>query len=204
MRKYEALITAGGKGTRMLNNGIEKPMLAVCGKPAVMHVVSALENSKHISSVLVSVSSHTPQTEQYLKDRGIETILTGGESYMEDLHAALGVMSSDIVMSAPSDLPLLSSESIDFVAESFESDMETMIAVVRESTLSKFGIIPSFKVELDGETWALSGINMMDRVRTLNGELLRETLLKCDFIDLAVNVNTVQEYRTAIWLSESP
>ncbi|MGI5964978.1 MAG: NTP transferase domain-containing protein [Candidatus Methanomethylophilaceae archaeon] len=204
MKKYEALITAGGKGTRMLNNGIEKPMLAVCGKPTVMHMVSALENSKHISSILVSVSSNTPQTERYLKDRGIETILTSGESYMDDLHTALNVMSSETVMTAPSDLPLLSPKSINFITESFRPDMGTMIAVVRETTLSKFGLVPSFSADLDGETWALTGINMMDRVRTLNGEVLDETFLKCDFIELAVNMNTVQEFRTAVWLSECP
>ena len=62
----EAVINAGGKGTRMGQCGIEKPMQIIGGKPVVQRVVDAISASKHISRVLVSVSSNTLETERFL------------------------------------------------------------------------------------------------------------------------------------------
>ncbi|MDD4709032.1 MAG: NTP transferase domain-containing protein [Candidatus Methanomethylophilaceae archaeon] len=204
MMKFEALINAGGKGSRMMNGGIEKPMLAVGGRPTVMHVISALQGSKHITSILVSVSSNTPHTERYLNDMGIETVRTSGDSYMNDIHSALGTMSSDYVLTSPSDIPLLSSKAIDLVGEAFEPDMQSMITVVDEEVVTRFGIVPSYTIALDGRTWVMSGINIMDRKLTLDGEYLQEEYCKCSCIDLAVNVNTVQELQMARWLTGYP
>ncbi len=202
--RMEALINAGGKGTRMLNSGIEKPMLAVGGKPTVRHVISALEGSKHISSILISVSSNTPQTEKYLKDLGYEVIRTSGDSYVGDLHMSLQSMSSEYVLTSPSDLPLISTKVIDDVVEAFKPDMESMIAVVDEEHLIKFGITPSYTITLEGKSWVMSGINIMERQSTLEGKYHRESFFKCSFIDLAVNVNTSEELRMARWLTECP
>lgn len=202
--KFEALINAGGKGTRMLNSGIEKPMLAVGGKPTVMHVISALESSKRISSILISVSSNTPQTEIYLKDLGFETIRTGGDSYVEDIHTSLEIMSSEFVLTSPSDLPLLSTNVIDRIAEAFEPDMQSMITVVDKEFVIRSGITPSYTIRLEDKSWVMSGINIMDRQRTLDGEYLTEDFFKCSCIDLAINVNTSEELRMARWLTEYP
>lgn len=202
--KFDALINAGGKGSRMMKGGIEKPMLTVGGKPTVMHVISALQGSKHINSILVSVSSNTPQTEGYLNDLGIETVRTSGDSYMDDIHSALGMMSSEYVLTSPCDIPLLSIRAVDLVTESFEPMMQSMIAIVEEEVVTKFGIIPSYTISLEGRTWVLSGINIMDRQRTLDGEYLHESYCKCSCIDLAVNVNTAEELGMARWLIGYP
>ncbi len=202
--KFDALINAGGKGTRMLNNGIEKPMLTVGGKPTISHVISALEASKNISSILISVSSNTPQTEIYLKDLGYETLRTGGDNYLQDLHESLEIMSSEFVLTAPSDLPLLSTNVIDGITNAFKPDMESMIAVVDEEHVTRFGITPSYTINLGGKFWVMSGINIMDRQRTLDGEYLQESFYKCTYIDLAVNVNTMEELSMARWLTEFP
>lgn len=202
--RLEALINAGGKGTRMLNSGIEKPMLAVGGKPTVRHVISALEGSKHISSIIISVSSNTPQTERYLKDLGYEVIRTSGDSYVDDIHTSLQSMSSEYVLTSPSDLPLISTKVIDDVVEAFKPDMESMIVVVDEEHLTKFGITPSYTITLEGKSWVMSGINIMERQSTLDGKYHRESFFKCSCIDLAVNVNTSEELRMARWLTEYP
>lgn len=202
--KFDALINAGGKGTRMLNNGIEKPMLTVGGKPTILHVISALEASKNISSILISVSSNTPQTEIYLNELGYETLRTGGDNYVQDLHESLELMSSEFVLTAPSDLPLLSTNVIDGITNAFKPDMESMIAVVDEEYVTRFGITPSYTINLGGKFWVMSGINIMDRQRTLDGEYLQESFYKCTYIDLAVNVNTMEELSMARWLTEFP
>ena len=75
----QALINAGGKGTRMGRCGIEKPMQKVGDKPTIQRVVDALSASEHIDEVVVSVSDHTLETEEYLRGMGVRTIRTSGE-----------------------------------------------------------------------------------------------------------------------------
>ncbi|MBR2394360.1 MAG: NTP transferase domain-containing protein, partial [Candidatus Methanomethylophilaceae archaeon] len=77
---------AGGKGTRMGSNAIEKPMQIVGGKPVVMRVVEAMQGCKNVDNILVSVSSNTPNTERFLQDMGVEIICTSGNDFMEDMH----------------------------------------------------------------------------------------------------------------------
>ena len=181
----EALVNAGGKGSRMGACGIEKPMQPVGGIPTVMRVVKALEASCHISRVLVSVSDNTLTTEDYLKG-------------MDDLHTAFEVMSGEYVLTCPSDLPLLTTDVIDLFAEFFvPGEMESAIAVVDEETVRSIGIKPSYTREDGGRNWVLSGICIMNRMGTLRGDYLEECLFKTDRIDLSVNVNTQEELRLA-------
>ena len=79
----EALVMAGGKGTRMGYCGVEKPMIEVGGVFTVKRVIDALNGSKNIDKILVSVSPNTPDTERYVKDLGVETIRTSGEDYVD-------------------------------------------------------------------------------------------------------------------------
>ena len=72
----DALINAGGKGTRMGKCGVEKPMLTVGGKPTIQRVLEAVSASSHVDRVLVSVSDNTPGTERFLHRMGVETLLT--------------------------------------------------------------------------------------------------------------------------------
>jgi adenosylcobinamide-phosphate guanylyltransferase len=69
----DALINAGGKGTRMGKCGVEKPMLTVGGKPTIQRVLEAVSASSHVDRVLVSVSDNTPGTERFLHRMGVET-----------------------------------------------------------------------------------------------------------------------------------
>ena len=48
----QALVNAGGKGTRMGRCGIEKPMQMIGDRPTVCRVIDALMASKHIDRVL--------------------------------------------------------------------------------------------------------------------------------------------------------
>ena len=58
----QALVNAGGKGTRMGKCGVEKPMHLVGDKHTVERVIDALSGSSHIDRVLVSVSDNTLET----------------------------------------------------------------------------------------------------------------------------------------------
>lgn len=190
----EALVNAGGKGTRMGFSGIEKPLQMIGGKPTVERVVEALSTSKHISRVLVSVSCNTCETRRFLEDRGIEVIETSGESFMDDLHTAFQVMSGKFVFTSPSDLPLLKNYTVDAFIDFFDEEtMESAIAVVDENTVRSTGIRPSYTIDLEGSKWVLSGLCIMDRQKTLDDVYLQESYFKTDWPDLAVNVNTKYE-----------
>lgn len=190
----EALINAGGKGSRMGACGIEKPMQEIGGKPVVMRVAEALGASGHIDRVLVSVSDNTLRTESYLRDHGIETIRTSGESFMDDIHESFKVMNGRFVLTCPSDLPLLSTERIDSFIGHFDGTcMQSLIALVDRETVGRLGISPSYVFSCDSREWVLSGISIMDREATLGGEYLSESYFPTDYVEFAVNVNTQKD-----------
>jgi adenosylcobinamide-phosphate guanylyltransferase len=187
----QALINAGGKGTRMGHCGIEKPMQVIGGKPSILRVIEALEGSEHLNGILVSVSDNTPDTESFLTGIGVPTIRTSGESFVDDLHEAFGVMTGDFILTCPSDTPLLSPEVIDRFIASFDPErMESHVALVCCDIVRGLGITPSFVMDRYGSEWAVSGLTIMNRLKTLNGDYLLETFYHTDDMELAVNVNT--------------
>ena len=190
----QALVNAGGKGTRMGKCGVEKPMHLVGDKHTVERVIDALSGSSHIDRVLVSVSDNTLETEQYLKSIGVETIRTSGESFMDDIHDAFRNMEGDYILTCPSDLPLLTTEVVDTFIEYFvPGTMQSAIAVVDEDTVRRVGITPSYTRESGGRNWVLSGLCIMNREGTLRGDYLEEYLFETNWPELAVNMNTPKE-----------
>ncbi|MCL2607412.1 MAG: NTP transferase domain-containing protein [Methanomassiliicoccaceae archaeon] len=194
----EALVNAGGKGTRMGQCGIEKPMHMIGGVPAVKRVTDALSSSDNISRVLVSVSGNTRETEKYLKSEGIETILTSGNDFVEDLHRSFEVMNGRFVMTSPSDIPLLRKQAVDALYNFFDPDsMESAIAVVDEEIVRSLGVTPSYSVDVGGRKWVLSGLCIMDRIKTLEDTFLKEAYMATGMFELVVNVNTQDELELA-------
>ena len=190
----EALVHAGGKGTRMGKCGIEKPMMKVGDKCTVERVIDALKGAKNIDRILVSVSDNTLETERYLNSIGIETVRTSGDDFMGDLHQALECLSGDYVLTTPSDLPLITSEIFDSIIDYFNPrTMDSLLAVIDEKTVRSIGIIPSYTREERGNSWVLSGVSVIDRKKTLAGEYLSETLYETNWLELSVNVNTPLE-----------
>ncbi|MGN0098794.1 MAG: NTP transferase domain-containing protein [Candidatus Methanomethylophilaceae archaeon] len=190
----QALVNAGGKGTRMGKCGVEKPMHLVGDKHTVERVIDALSGSSHIDRVLVSVSDNTLETEKYLNSIGVETIRTSGESFMDDIHEAFRNMEGDYILTCPSDLPLLTTEVVDTFIEYFvPGTMQSAIAVVDEETVRRVGITPSYTRESGGRNWVLSGLCIMNREGTLRGDYLEEYLFETNWAELAVNMNTPKE-----------
>ncbi len=194
----QALINAGGKGSRMGVCGIEKPMQIIGGKPSVQRVVEAMNASKHIDRVIVSVSDNTLETERFLQSIGVETIRTSGESFMDDLHQSFLKMDGRFVLTCPSDIPLVSTAMLDMFIEAFDPEsMESLVALVSCKTVHSLGITPSFVMEEMGEKWAVSGISIMDREKTISGEYLGETFYHTACKEFAVNVNTLRDLELA-------
>jgi len=194
----EALINAGGKGTRMGACGIEKPMQIIGGKPVVKRVVDALLKSKSIDRVVVSVSDNTLETDKYLKDIGIETITTSGEDFVDDLHRSFEILRGNFVLTCPSDLPFITTKELErFIAAFDPKKMESLIAIVDKKAYEKLNIKPSYTRDHYGSNWVVSGVSIMDRRKTLQGEYLQEFFFETDKIEFAVNVNTQEELEQA-------
>ena len=194
----EALVMAGGKGSRMGFCGVEKPMIEIGGVYTVERVVNALRSSKHIDRILVSVSPNTPDTERYMNDIGIETIRTSGEDYVEDLHDSFRILSGRYVLTCPSDVPLLRPFTVDaFVDYFLKNPDDSMTAVVEEDVVVKSGITPSFDFGYEGKKWVISGMNIMDREKILSNEVLSYSYFMTDWVDLAINMNTEHELKIA-------
>ena len=190
----QALVNAGGKGTRMGKCGVEKPMHLVGDKHTVERVIDALSGSSHIDRVLVSVSDNTLETEKYLNSIGVETIRTSGESFMDDIHESFRNMEGDYILTCPSDLPLLTTEVVDTFIEYFvPGTMQSAIAVVDQETVRRVGITPSYTRESGGRNWVVSGLCIMNREGTLRGDYLEEYLFETNWPELAVNMNTPKE-----------
>jgi adenosylcobinamide-phosphate guanylyltransferase len=190
----EALVNAGGKGTRMGQNVTEKPMLLINGVPVIKRVIDAISSSQNIDRVLVSVSGNTKETEKYLRLEGIETIMTSGNDFMNDIHTSFEVMNGRFVMTAPCDMPLLKRHAVDMLYEFFDPDtMESAIAVVPEEIVRSVGIMPSYSIDLNNRKCVLSGLCIMDRIKTLDDVFLKEAYMLTDMFELAVNVNTPNE-----------
>ena len=194
----EALVMAGGKGSRMGFCGVEKPMIEIGGIYTVGRVINALKSSKHIDKILVSVSPNTPDTERYMKDIGIETIRTSGEDYVEDLHDSFRILSGKFVLTCPSDVPLLRPFTVDaFIDYFLKNPDDSMTAVVEEDVVVKSGITPSFDFGYEGKKWVISGMNIMDREKILSDEVLSYSYFMTDWVDLAINMNTEHELKIA-------
>ena len=194
----EALVMAGGKGTRMGFCGVEKPMSEVGGVYTIERVVNALKDSRFIDRILVSVSPNTPDTERYMKEIGIETIRTSGEDYVEDLHDSFRILDGDYVLTCPSDMPLLRAFTVDSFVDYFRKNPDdSMTAIVEEEVVTKSGFTPSFDFEMDGKRWVLSGMNIMDRKKILDNVVLNYSYFVTDWVDLAINMNTEYELKIA-------
>ncbi len=194
----EALVMAGGKGTRMGFCGVEKPMIEVGGVYTVERVVNALKESKNIDRILVSVSPNTPDTERYLKEIGVETIRTSGEDYVEDLHDSFNILTGKYVLTCPSDMPLLRPYTVDaFVDYFLKNPDDSMTAIIEEDVVTNSGFTPSFDFEYEGKKWVISGMNIMDRQKILSNVVLNYSYFMTDWVDLAINMNTEYELKIA-------
>ena len=78
------LVMAGGSGSRMKFPAPEK-LLLECEKPIIFHVIDSLNDSHCFSKVFAATSPNSPDTKRVLEERGIETLDTQGNGYVNDL-----------------------------------------------------------------------------------------------------------------------
>ena len=183
-----ALIMAGGKGTRM-EMDVEKPLVEINGKPMIQYVINALKNTDKINKIIVATSKNTPETKIFLSKHGIDIIETPGDGYVHDLGFIISNFQlDDVLLTITADLPLITSDIIDYVLEEYaKSDKPAMSVLVPIDVFKKYNIKPTMMFE----NLIPSGLNIL---RSIN-KTQDEKVLIIRRIELALNINTCEDIK---------
>jgi adenosylcobinamide-phosphate guanylyltransferase len=191
-----ALVMAGGKATRM-NVNVEKPLLPVGDKSMIELVLDALKESNSVERIIVAVSARTPQTADKARQLNIEVIETPGEGYVSDMNYAIKKLGLHDVMVVSADLPFVTSEIVDQATQEYRSQGKPSLAVmIPVNVYGRLGLKPEYVFDIDGRNVAPIGVNIIDGTRIDEPEL-EQAILVTESEELALNVNTQSELRTA-------
>jgi len=187
------LVMAGGKGTRM--DIPEEKLLLEYKKPIIFHVIDALKNSYCFSKVVVATSPNSPDTKRVLEERGIETLGTQGNGYVNDLNFLLQKIDG-FVFVVSGDLPLLDEEIIQKLVE-FNSENVWTSFLVSKKFLNSLGLESELLVHsAKGIECTYSGISIIN-VNKLGSDIskpVKEYHIVLDDKRIAFNLNTKRDY----------
>jgi len=184
------LVMAGGKGTRMAMP--EEKLLLEYRKPIIFHVIDALKNSHCFSKVVVATSPNSPNTKRVLKERGIETLDTQGNGYVNDLNFLLQKIDG-FVFVVSGDLPLLDKEIIQKLVE-FNPESVWTSFLVSKKFLNSLGLKSNLSVKYDGVECAYTGISIINADKIKNLNTVKENYIVLDDKRIAFNLNTKEDY----------
>jgi len=184
------LVMAGGKGTRM--DIPEEKLLLEYKKPIIFHVIDALKNSYCFSKVVVATSPNSPDTKRVLEERGIETLGTQGNGYVNDLNFLLQKIDG-FVFVVSGDLPLLDEEIIQKLVE-FNSENVWTSFLVSKKFLNSLGLKSNLLVKYDSTECAYTGISIINADKIKNLNLINEDYIILDDKRIAFNLNTNEDF----------
>jgi len=184
------LVMAGGKGTRM--DIPEEKLLLEYKKPIIFHVIDALKNSHCFSKVVVATSPNSPDTKHALEERGIETLGTQGNGYVNDLNFLLQKIDG-FVFVISGDLPLLDEEIIQKLVE-FNSENVWTSFLVSKKFLNSLGLKSNLLVKYDSTECAYTGISIINADKIKNLNLVNEDYIILDDKRIAFNLNTNEDF----------
>ncbi len=192
-----ALVMAGGKGTRM-KLAQEKPLIEVCGKTVIEHVLAALRDAKKIDSIIVATSSCTPKTTKLMRQLGIQVVETPGKDYVSDMGYVVQTLKLGVFLAIAADLPLVRGEMIDAIVERYERCGKPALTVaVPLETKSKLGMCIEYSFKAEDKDVVPVGINVIDGHKRYGDEWLDQDIYLLNHEELAVNINTLPELQLA-------
>lgn len=188
----EAIVMAGGKGTRLASSDVEKPLVKFIGEPLIAHVIRALKRSK-IDKITIAVSPFTLQTKTWAEHSKLSVIITPGKGYVKDCIWAAKMMNVTrpfLVITA--DIPLINKNLINKVIESYALKDHGALAVYVPYALCKAALVkPDLILKIGDNELVPAGINVIDGKTIDNAQ--DETMLILTDMSLVFNVNTLSD-----------
>ena len=185
------LVMAGGKGSRMEFPAPEKLLLEY-EKPVIFHVIDSLNDSYCFSKVFAATSSNSPDTKFELEQRGIETLDTSGDGYVNDLNFLLQKMSGSVFV-VSGDLPLLDKEIIQKLVK-FNTESIWTSFLVSKKFLNSLGLESSLLINSGDIDCVHTGISIIDADKIQNLDPVKENYIILDDKRIAFNLNTKKDY----------
>ncbi|MCE5297004.1 MAG: NTP transferase domain-containing protein [Euryarchaeota archaeon] len=196
--RFAALVTAGGRGTRIAELGAEKPLVEVLGRKLIDRAIDIATSSDRASAVYVSTSEHTPLTESYLEGRDVRVIRTSGRGYVEDLHDIMRAIEEEAVVIIPVDMPLITPDSMRSLISSYISEGKASLTVALDpATVRSLGLDVTHTEVMGGREVTFCGVSVVRREDMLKDDYIEAAYLFTDSIDFAVNVNTSKDLAIA-------
>jgi len=185
------LVMAGGRGSRM-EFPTEKLLLEY-EKPLIFHVVDSLNYSHCFSKVFAATSPNSPDTKYELEQRGIETLDTQGNGYVNDLNLLLQKMNG-LVFVTSGDLPLLDEKIIQVITEKFNPKNVWTSFLVSKKFLNSLGLESELVTTYDNIECAYSGISIIDAKKIKKFNSIKENYDILNDKRIAFNLNTKRDY----------
>ena len=187
-----ALVMAGGRGSRMEFPAPEKLLLEY-EKPVIFHVIDSLNDSHCFSKVFAATSPNSPDTKNELEQKGIETLDTEGNGYVNDLNFLLQKMDG-FVFVVSGDLPLLDEEIIQIMTEKFNSKNVWTSFLVSKKFLNSLGLESNLLINSGDIDCVHTGISIINADKIQNLDPVKENYIILDDKRIAFNLNTKKDY----------
>ncbi len=162
----------GGKGKRL---GVdEKPMFEVCSAKLIEHSLNALSNFE----VIAITSPHTPKTERFLRDRGIDVFRASGKGFIEDYREAVLELSIVVpILVVSCDLVYIRENLIEDVVDFYFKSDKRALKVVNSRGAVGINVLDAFFIyeEQEEEIYRI-GDNDVVNVNTLRDARRAEIL----------------------------
>lgn len=192
-----ALIMAGGKGSR-LKVALEKPLIAVGGKPVIEYVLKALQNATKVDSIIVAVSSNTPKTAELMADLPVKVIQTPGRDHVYDMGYVVEQLKLGAVLIIAADLPLITGKILDEIIDYYEyCGKPALSVVVPVETKRRLGMCIDYSYKVGNRQVVPAGINIINGRKRSSDEYLEQADYMLDKDEVAVNINTLEELQVA-------
>jgi len=214
------VLMCGGKGSRLDTDPtvkVEKPLLELKNKSLIEHMIEAVQNSKKNFKIYAAVSKNAVKTKEFLKSRyrsDITLIETSGSGFSNDYLIVIqffkdkgnkeknGIQDfvNNKILFLPTDLPLISSKTLDKITELHQSSPSIAIVVDKKMFIQNNFVPSTFVTEISKVDYCYTGISILD-FHTIAGlehvDQIKEVPMIMNNLELVYNINTVDDLKKA-------
>ena len=214
------VLMCGGKGSRLNTDPtvkVEKPLLELKNKSLIEYMIEAVQNSKKNFKIYAAVSKNAVNTKEFLKSRycnDITLIETTGSGFSNDYLIVLQFFKDkenkgengiqDVVYNKilflPTDLPLISSKTLDEITDLYQSSSSIAIVVDKKMFIQNNFVPSTFVTEISKADYCYTGISILD-FHTIAGlehiDQIKEVPVIMSNLELVYNINTVDDLEKA-------